>query len=121
MLLSEVADAGYLSPKAVFIEGTHIKANANTKKQVKEQVSAAAKHCAKKLMEEVNADREVHGKKPFDDDNDPPASPKKHKDNTSKKRLVRRKKGKPRTVTKSITDPDCVLFVKGGTQAAVCL
>ena len=121
LLLSEVADAGYLSPKAVFIEGTHIKANANTKKQVKEQVSAAAKHCAKKLMEEVNADREVHGKKPFDDDNDPPASPKKHKDNTSKKRLVRRKKGKPRTVTKSITDPDCVLFVKGGTQAAVCL
>ena len=32
-------------------------------------------------MEEVNADREAHGKKPFDDDNDPPASPRKHKDN----------------------------------------
>ncbi len=70
------------------------KANANTKKQVKEQIPAVAKHYAKELMEEVNADREVHGKKPFDDDNDddPPAPAKKRKDNTSKKKLARRKK-----------------------------
>ena len=91
---------------------THIKANANTKKQVKEQIPAAAKHYAKELMKEVNADREAHGKKPFDDD-DHPTSPKKPKDNTSKKKLARRKKEKNRTVTKSVTDPDCGLFVKG--------
>ena len=48
-----------------------------------------------------------------DDDNDPPASPRKHKDNTSKKKLARRKKQGFRTVTKSVTDPDCGLFVKG--------
>ena len=112
-ILDEVAKAGYLSPKAVFIDGTHIKANANTKKQMKEQIPAAARHYAKELMEEVNADREAHGKKPFDDDNDPPASPKKHNDNTSKKKLSRRKKQGFRTVTKSTTDPDCGLFVKG--------
>lgn len=114
-ILSEVAEAGYLSPSAVFIDGTHIKANANTKKQVKEQIPAAAKHYAKELMEEVNADREAHGKKPFDDDNDddPPAPAKKRKDNTSKKKLARRKKEKNRTVTKSVTDPDSGLFVKG--------
>ena len=111
-ILSEAANAGYLSPKAVFIDGTHIKANANTKKQVKEQIPAAARHYAKELMEEVNADREAHGKKPFDDDNDPPASSRKHKDNTSKKKLARRKKQGFRTVTKSTTDPDCGLFVK---------
>lgn len=52
-ILEEVAEAGYLSPKAVFIDGTHIKANANTKKQVKEQVPIAAKHYAKELMDEV--------------------------------------------------------------------
>ena len=34
-ILEEVAEAGYLSSKAVFIDGTHIKANANTKKRVK--------------------------------------------------------------------------------------
>lgn len=112
-ILEEVAEAGYLSPKAVFIDGTHIKANANTKKQVKAQVPAASKHYAKELMEEVNADREAHGKKPFDDDDEPPAPTKKRRDNTSKKKLARRKKEKKRTVTRSVTDPDSGLFVKG--------
>ena len=110
-ILDEVANAGYLSPRAVFIDGTHIKAYANTKKQVKEHIPAASKHYAKELMEEVNADREAHGKKPFDDE--PPTSPRKPKDNTSKKKLARRKKQGFRTVTKSTTDPDCGLFVKG--------
>ena len=114
-ILQEVAQAGYLSARAVFIDGTHIKANANTKKQVKTQIPVDSKHYAKELMDEVNADREAHGKKPFDSDDDeqPPASLKKHKDNTSKKKLARRKKGKVRTVTQSVTDPDCGLFVKG--------
>ena len=110
-ILEEAAEAGYLSPKAVFIDGTHIKANANIKKQVKEQVPVASKHYAEELMAEVNADREAHGKKPFDDE--PPTAPKKRKDNTSRKKLARRKKEKTHTVTKSITDPDCGLFVKG--------
>ena len=115
-ILSEIAEAGYLSPKAVFIDGTHIKANANTKKAVKEQIPVASKHYAQELMAEVNADREAHGKKPFDDDdgdNTPPTTPKKRKDNTSKKKLARRKKEKMRTITRSVTDPECGLFVKG--------
>ena len=112
-ILEEVAEAGYLSPKAVFIDGTHIKANANTKKQVKVQIPAASKHYAKELMEEVNADRQAHGKKPFDDDDQPPAPTKKRRDNTSKKKLARRKKEKLRTVKRSVTDLDSGLFVKG--------
>lgn len=112
-ILSEVADAGYLSPRAVFIDGTHIKANANTKKQVKAQIPAASKRYAEELMEEVNADREAHGKKPFDNDDDPPAPARKSRDNTSRKKLTRRKKEKTRTVAKSVTDPESGLFVKG--------
>ena len=112
-ILEEVAEAGYLSPKAVFIDGTHIKANANTKKQVKVQIPAASKHYAKELMEEVNADRELHRKKPFDDDDELPAPTKKARDNTSKKKLARRKKEKQRTVTRSVTGPSSGLFVKG--------
>lgn len=76
-ILEEVAEAGYLSPKAAFIDGTHIKANANTKKQVKVQIPTASKHYAKELMEEVNADREAHGKRAFDDDDGLPAPAKK--------------------------------------------
>ena len=64
-------------------------------------------------MEEVNADREEHGKKPFEDEdnNNEPPKPSKPNKNTSKKKLVRRKKMK--TVTQSVTDPDSGLFVKG--------
>ena len=112
-ILEEVAEAGYLSPRAVFIDGTHIKANANTKKQVKVQIPAASKHYARELMEEVNADRQAHGKKPFDDDDEPPTRTKKPRNNTSKKKMARRKKERLRTTIRSTTDPDSGLFVKG--------
>ena len=114
-ILEAVADAGYLSPKAVFIDGTHIKANANTKKQVKAAIPVTAKRYAAELMEEVNADREAHGKKPFADDEPPKPSGKK-RDNTSRKKLARRKKDKTRIVAKSVTDPECGLFVKGSHE-----
>ena len=80
---------------------------------MKVQVSAASKQYAKELMEEVNADREAHGKRPFNDDDEPGAAAKKRRDNTSKKKLARRKKEKMRTATRSVTDPDSGLFVKG--------
>jgi transposase len=112
-ILEEVAQAGYLSLKAVFIDGTHIKASANTKKQVKAVIPETSKRYAKELMDEVNADRETHGKTSFGDDGEPPASAEKCQDNTSRKKLARRKKEKSRTVTRSVTDPDCGLFVKG--------
>ncbi len=112
-ILAEIAEAGYLSPKAVFIDGTHIKASANTKKKVKEVIPVASKQYAQTLMAEVNADREAHGKAPFDDGSDEPPKGGRKRDNTSKKKQVRRKKEKPRTITRSITDPDCGLFVKG--------
>ena len=135
-ILDEIAEAGYLAPSAVFIDGTHIKANANKKKTIKEEIPAAAKRYSKELMEEINSDREAHGKKPFDDDgggndhgdgdccnkgcdgndgsNPSTDSPKKRRDNTSKKKLARRKKeAKKKTVTRSVTDPDSGMFVKG--------
>ena len=45
-ILSEAAQAGYLKPEAVFIDGTHIKANANTKKKIEIEVPVAAKRYA---------------------------------------------------------------------------
>ena len=42
-ILSEIEKAGYLTPETVFIDGTHIKANANMKKAVKKAVPKAAK------------------------------------------------------------------------------
>ena len=61
-VLEEVACAGYLSPEVVFVDGTHIKANANMKKQVKKQIPKAARHYQEQLMEEVDADGKTMGR-----------------------------------------------------------
>ncbi len=42
-ILDETNCAGYLSPEAVFVDGTHIKANANLKKAVKKGSTAGSK------------------------------------------------------------------------------
>ena len=114
-ILDEAGNAGALSPEAVFIDGTHIKASANLNQKIKQEVPVAAKRYQEELMAEINADREAHGKKPFDDD-DPPKPAGKKRDNTSKKKLARRKEAGIKTVTKSTTDPDCGIFVKGQHQ-----
>ena len=113
-ILDEAGAAGALSPAAVFIDGTHIKANANINKKIKQEVPAAAKRYRDELMAEINADREAHGKKPFDDDNEP-SKRAKRRDNTSRKKLARRKKAEKgkKTVTVSTTDPDSGVFRKG--------
>ena len=95
-ILEEVEKAGYLQPEVVFIDGTHIKANANLKKQVKRAIPTAAKAYGEQLMEEINRDRDAHGKKPIkDDDDDQPKPP------------------KEKIVSESTTDPDSGIFHKG--------
>lgn len=65
-VLDEAGNAGALAPAAAFIDGTHINASANLKKKIKQEVPAAKRY-QEALLAEVNADREAHGKKPFDD------------------------------------------------------
>lgn len=92
-VLDEIAAHHMLSPEAVFIDGTHIKASANMKKRIKCEIPVAAKKYEEQLMEEINEDRESHGKKPFSDDKDDPP--------------------KTKSVTESTTDPECGVFHKG--------
>lgn len=42
-ILNEINDAGYLSPEAVFIDRTHINANANMNKAIRRAVPEASK------------------------------------------------------------------------------
>lgn len=99
-ILSEVEKHGYLTPDAVFVDGTHIKANANLHKAVKKAIPKAAREYEKQLMEEINADREAHEKKPFDEHHDD--------DQNGSAKPVEEK-----TVTVSTTDPECGVFHKG--------
>lgn len=69
-VLKTAAEEGYLDTEAIFVDGTHIKASANLKKQAKKAVPRQAKRYAKEPFDEVNKDREEHGKEPFPDDGD---------------------------------------------------
>ena len=115
-ILSEINGAGYLSPEAVFIDGTHIKANANMKKAVKKAVPEAAKVYEEQLMKEINEDREEHGKKPFNDKNDKTGGSGTNKDKTdemSEDPTKNVENIKTKEVTVSTTDPECGVFHKG--------
>ena len=92
-ILDEANEAGCLDLEAVFMDGTHIKANANLKKHIKKVIPQTARHYGEQLMEEVNQDREEHGKKPLDDDDPKPPQEK--------------------TIIESTTDPESGVFHKG--------
>ena len=94
-ILYEAEHAGYLSPEVVFIDATHIKANANINKKCKREIPRAARKYEEQLQKEINENREKHDKKPFDDDID---------GNTTKE---------TKQVTVSTTDPESGIFRKG--------
>ena len=92
-VLNQCAKQGMIRSEVIFMDSTHLKASANRNKKAKVEVEREAAAYLEELRQEVNQDRINHGKAPFDD---PPAS-------------------EPETVTltKSTTDPDSGLFVKG--------
>ena len=96
-ILDEVCQKKYLRPEVLFVDGTHIKANANKKKNYKKMIDQNTQAYAKKLREEVDKDREEHDKKPLKDkdDDDKPSSP------------------PQKEITVSTTDPESGLFHKG--------
>lgn len=79
--------------EVVFVDGTHIKANANIKKVIKKSIPVASKHDEKQLLEEINEDREEHGKKTFNDRKPP--------------------KVEEKIINQSTTDPESGVFHKG--------
>lgn len=92
-ILQEAIDSGFVDTKAIFIDSTHIKANANRKKKIEVYVTRESKKYQRELENEIEKDRIEHEKDPFKDDD--------NKADDEKK------------ITKSTTDPDCGEFHKG--------
>ena len=95
LVLNEGIDSGYVKPSVIFVDSTHIKANANRKKQMKVHVPAAVKKYEEQLHKEIDEDRDDHGKKPL-------------KDKEKEEEYVEK--------TVSTTDPESGLFHKGEHQ-----
>lgn len=65
-ILEEAENAGFVKADAVFIDATHVKANANKKKFDKVYLEKEARNYQELLDQEINEDRELHGKVPLD-------------------------------------------------------
>lgn len=119
-ILSECFKAGLVDANVVFVDSTHVKARANGKKYHDEVAKEQTLWYEKELWDEIQKDREAHGKKPLkeqengEDEEDEPPRPSgggKLNKNTSKKKQARRKKEKHIKV--SASDPDSGWFRKG--------
>ena len=100
-VLEECFSLGFVDDSTVFIDATHIKAAANNKKFIKKEAEKTAKYYEAALIEEINKDREEHGKGPLKD--------KDGKDDSSKGSDTEEKKEKK----VSTTDPESGWFHKG--------
>ena len=121
-ILKECMETGLVDESVVFVDSTHVKARANSKKYEDAVVEEQAQWYEKELREEIDRDREAHGKKPLKDepeetkDDEDPKPPKengkgKPNPNTSKKKKARQKKEKH--IKQSTSDPESGWFRKG--------
>ena len=91
-ILSEAAALGFLDTESLFIDGTHIKANANPHKYRNEVIRKEARSYEKELQEEIKMNRQEHGKNP-----------------------LKEKEKEPERITQKVStpDPDSGWFHKG--------
>lgn len=108
-IISQAIQKKFVDVETVFGDGTHQKANANTRKNHKEEVEIAAKKYEEALLKEINEDRECIGLKPVEAVEKIEII---HDEETGEtKEAVQTK-----TITVSETDPECGLFHKGEKQ-----
>ena len=77
-ILEECYKFKLIDPREVFVDATHVKACANSRKMQKRIAKEEALFYEEMLKEEINEDRKAHDKKPLkdknDSDNPPPSS-----------------------------------------------
>lgn len=64
-VLEEAYKNGFIDKEKLFIDGTHIKANANNHKYRDEVIEKAAREYEEELQKEITQDRQIHDKKPL--------------------------------------------------------
>ncbi|KAF0825040.1 IS1182 family transposase [Cytobacillus firmus] len=67
-ILKTAAEKNLISAEHIFVDSTHVKASANKRKFEKKVVRKETRAYQERLQEEINQDREEHGKKPFPPD-----------------------------------------------------
>jgi transposase len=91
-ILKQATEKKLVSSEHVFIDSTHVKASANKRKFEKKVVRKETKAYQERLQQEINGDREEHGKNPFPPD--------------------KFEKEETKAIKESTTDPESGYYVK---------
>jgi len=87
-VLNQALCAGLIDPSELFLDGTHIKASANSHKYRKEWVEQEAKFMSEQLAVEIDLDRKKHEKKSLKPAKESEAKEKKRKSQQQILRVV---------------------------------
>lgn len=104
-ILQECYKYRLIDPSEVFVDATHVKARANSKKMRKRIADEEALFFEEQLKKEINEDREAHGKKPLKEKKEDPKDPPSCGGSSDGK--------EEKTVKESTTDPESGWFRKG--------
>lgn len=111
-ILEECLKYHLVDTATIFVDSTHVKACANSKKMRKRIAKEQAMWFEEELKKEINEDRELHGKKPLkdrkDDNDQPPSSS--GGDSEEKTETIPKE---AKTQKCSTTDPESGWFRKG--------
>ena len=110
-ILEECYKYHLVDPSEVFVDATHVKARANSKKMRRRIAEEEALFYEKQLRREINSDREAHGKKPFDEGSEDVSESDASDDDSDDHH--RPGGGSTKTIKESTTDPDSGWFHKG--------
>ena len=105
-ILKQAIAYGFVDMETVFGDSTHQKANANKNKHIDEEVMIAKKIYEDELLDEINKDREKHGKKPL-------KANEKEELNYDEETGKLKKDVETKHIKVSKTDPECGCFHKG--------
>lgn len=112
-ILSRLISHKFVDTSVIFVDGTHIKANANKNKRTKVLIKETTSKYQKDLLDEINEFREINGrdKYPSDDDDNDGDGLFSIDDETGE--IIEKEENDNITKTVSTTDPDSGMFVKG--------
>lgn len=108
-ILTKLIKLELIDSSVIFVDGTHIKANANKNKTIKKKVKVVADKYQKELNEEIDEFREYNGREKYNDKDDDNPNNYTINDETG----AIEKKVKTKTTTVSKTDPGAGMFIKG--------
>ncbi|MFA7367390.1 MAG: IS1182 family transposase [Bacilli bacterium] len=110
VIITKLIELNLIDTSTVFVDGTHIKANANKHKSIKKAVKVVADKYHQELNSEIDEFREYNGRDKYNDEDDNPDN---YTINEDTGEIEKKDDNQVREITVSSVDPDSGMFVKG--------